>query len=64
MNAVKTIEQLQAAIRTLSPEEQERLCDWLENLVEDRLELTDEFKKEIEAGKQDIAAGRVRIRKP
>ncbi|MGZ8940534.1 MAG: hypothetical protein ACXW32_15115 [Limisphaerales bacterium] len=38
--------------------------DWLENLMEDRLEITDEFKAEIEAGKADIAAGRVRVRCP
>jgi len=48
----------------LPQREQEQLRDWLENLLEDRLELTEEFKAEITAGKQDIAEGRVRIRKP
>ena len=28
--------------------------EWLENLIEDRLEMTDEFKAEIEAGKADL----------
>ena len=61
---MKTIEQVEADVRRLSPKEQEELRDWLENLLEDRLELKEEFKSEIEAGKRDIAEGRVRIRKP
>ena len=61
---MKTIEQVEADVRRLSPKEQEELRDWLENLLEDRLEMTDEFKAEIEAGKRDIAESRVRIRRP
>ena len=51
-------------MRKLSPAQQQELREWLENLLEDRLELTDAFKAEIEAGKKDIAEGRVRIRNP
>ncbi len=40
------------------------LIDWLENMLEDNLEFTDEFKAKIERGEQDIRAGRVRLRKP
>jgi hypothetical protein len=36
----------------------------LENILEDELELTDEFKAKIEQGEKDIREGRVRIRKP
>lgn len=61
---MKTLEQIESDVRNLSPQEQEQLRDWLENLLEDRLELKDEFKAEIEAGKQDIAEGRYRIHKP
>jgi len=61
MNNLKQVEQ---AVLKLSPQEQENLRDWLENLLEDRLEMTDEFKAEIAAGKADIAAGRARIRRP
>jgi mRNA-degrading endonuclease RelE of RelBE toxin-antitoxin system len=61
---MKTLEQIESEVRKLSPQEQEQLRDWLENLLEDRLELKDEFKAEIEAGKQDIAEGRYRIHKP
>ncbi len=61
---MKTLEQIETEVRKLSPQEQEQLRDWLENLLEDRLELKDEFKAEIEAGKKDIAEGRYRVRKP
>jgi hypothetical protein len=61
---MKTLEQVEAEVRKLSLQEQERLRDWLENLLEDRLELKEEFKEEIEAGKKDIAEGRYRVRKP
>jgi hypothetical protein len=61
---VRSVAEVEKAILTFSPKEQEELRDWLENLLEDRLEMTDEFKAEIEAGKADIAAGRVRIRRP
>ena len=61
--ATKTLEQIESDVRNLSPQEQEQLHDWLENLLEDRLELSEEFRAEIEAGKKDIAEGRYRVRK-
>jgi mRNA-degrading endonuclease RelE of RelBE toxin-antitoxin system len=61
---MKTLEQIESEVRKLSPQEQEQLRDWLENLIEDRMELKDEFKAEIAAGKKDIAEGRYRIHKP
>ena len=64
MNSLRTLEQVEADVRTLSPQQQAQLRALLEDLLEDRLELTDSFKAEIEAGKRDIAEGRVRIRKP
>ena len=61
---IKTLVEIEADVQKLSPQEQEQLREWLENLLEDRLELTEEFKTEIEAGKRDILEGRVRIRRP
>ena len=58
------LEQLEDQVKRLSVAEQEALRDWLENLLEDRLELKDEFKAEIAAGKKDIADGRYRIHRP
>ena len=61
---MSTVAEVEQAILRFSPKEQEELREWLENLLEDRLEMREEFKAEIEAGKADIVAGRVRIRKP
>jgi hypothetical protein len=61
---MSTLGEVEDAVLKFTPEEQEQLRDWLENLIEDRLEMTDEFKAEIEEGKADLAAGRVRIRRP
>jgi mRNA-degrading endonuclease RelE of RelBE toxin-antitoxin system len=61
---MQTLEKIEEEVKRLSASEQEALRDWLENLLEDRLELKDEFKAEIEAGKKDIAEGRYRIHRP
>jgi uncharacterized protein YdcH (DUF465 family) len=61
---MQTLEKIEEEVKRLSASEQEALRDWLENLLEDRLELKDEFKAEIEAGMKDIAEGRYRIRRP
>jgi hypothetical protein len=61
---MQTLERIEAEVRQLSKAEQEALRDWLENMLEDELELTDEFKTKIERGERDIREGRVRIHKP
>ena len=61
---MQTLEKIEEEVKRLSASEQEALRDWLENLLEDRLELKDEFKAEIEAGKKDIAESRYRIHRP
>ena len=58
------LEQVEDQVKRLSVAEQESLRDWLENLLEDRLELKDEFKAEIEVGMKDIAEGRYRTHTP
>jgi len=55
---------IEAEVKQFSAAEQAALRDWLEYLLEDRLELKDEFKAEIEAGVKDIAEGRYRIHRP
>jgi hypothetical protein len=59
--SVREVEQL---VQSWPREEQEELRDWLENLLEDQLEMTDEFKRKIERGFEEIAAGKGRVRKP
>lgn len=59
-----TLEQIEQQVKQLTRAEQEALRDWLENVLEDELEMTDEFKAKIERGEQDLREGRVRVRKP
>jgi hypothetical protein len=58
------LEKVEAEVRRLSVAEQEALRDWLDNILEDRLELKDDFKAEIEAGMNDLAVGNYRIHRP
>jgi mRNA-degrading endonuclease RelE of RelBE toxin-antitoxin system len=61
---MSALEQIEEQVKRLSKAEQEALRDWLENILEDELELTEEFKAKIEQGEKDIREGRVRIHKP
>ncbi len=61
---MSSVEQLEDAILKLDRRQQQELRDWLENLLEDSLEMTDAFKEEIAAGKADIKEGRTRLRRP
>jgi hypothetical protein len=56
------VQEIEQAIRTLARPQIEHLRDWIENLLEDQFELTDEFKASIKRGKADIAAGKTRVR--
>ena len=61
---MQTLERIEAEVKQLSKAEQEALRDWLDNMLEDDLEFTDEFKAKIERAKRDIAEGRGRVVKP
>ncbi|HYR58688.1 MAG TPA: hypothetical protein VEO95_08670 [Chthoniobacteraceae bacterium] len=61
---MSTVQEIKDAIHKLSLKEQIEVRDALDDLVEDELELSDEFKASIERGMRDIAEGRVRIRQP
>ena len=61
---MQTLEKIEADVKQLSKAEQEALRDWLDNMLEDELEFTDEFKVEIERAKRDIAQGRGRVVEP
>lgn len=56
------VQEIERAIRTLPRREVEQLREWIENFLEDQLELTDRFTASIERGKNDIAEGNVRVR--
>ncbi len=48
------LERIESKVKQLTPAQLDELGEWLENLLEDRLELTEEFKASIERGEQDI----------
>ena len=56
------VEQMETELRKLSPGELQQLRDWLEEYLEGRHEVTDEFAASIERGKKDVANGYIRTR--
>jgi hypothetical protein len=52
------VEQIEAEIGKLSPEEMRQIRDWIEDILEDDLEFTDEFKAKIERSERDMVAGK------
>lgn len=54
MSSVKEIE---SALARLSLEDLQAVRDWLDDLIEDQLEVSDEFKAKIRRAKQEIGEG-------
>jgi hypothetical protein len=63
-SVMSKLEQIEEQVKGLSVAEQQALRDWLDDILEDELEFTDDFKAKIERAKRDIAEGRGRIVKP
>lgn len=61
---MSTVQEIKAAIPKLSPEELAEFRRWLEDFLEDQLELTDEVKDKLDQSRQDVAAGKYRTRRP
>ncbi len=55
---MSTVQEIESAISRLSPEEMRQVRDWLEQQMEDRLEMTDDFKASIAHSEREMAAGR------
>jgi hypothetical protein len=54
---MSTVQEIENAISRLSPGDMRLVRDWLENQLEDRLEMTDEFKGRIESSERQMAEG-------
>ena len=59
-----TLEQIENEVKQLTRVERAALRDWLDDLLEDELEFTDEFKAKLARAKEQIAAGQGRIVRP
>jgi hypothetical protein len=61
---VSTVKEIQEAIPRLSREEVEAIRDWIDDYLEDHLELNDEVKAKLDQSRREIAAGKYTTRKP
>ena len=63
--AMSSVKEIESALARLSLEDLESVRDWLDDFIEDQLEVSDEFKAKVQRAKQEIADGVYsRVRKP
>ncbi len=56
---VSTVTEIQAALPKLSRAEIKSLREWIEDYLEDHLDLTDEVKQKLDQSRAEIASGRL-----
>jgi t-SNARE complex subunit (syntaxin) len=61
---VSTVKEIQAAIPKLSREEIEEIREWIDDYLEDHLELTNDVKAKLDQSRREIAAGEYTTRQP
>jgi hypothetical protein len=61
---MSTVQEIEAAIPKLSLAQIEEIREWIDDYLEDRLELTDEVKAKLDQSRAEIAAGQFTTRKP
>ena len=54
---MSTVKEIQAAIPKLSREQVEEIRQWIDDYLEDQLELTDDVKTKLDQSRREIAAG-------
>ncbi len=57
------VEEIEAAIPKLSPEELTRLRSWFDEYCEDRMELKESVKAKLDEAREEIRSGNYRTRK-
>lgn len=57
-NLMSKVEEIEAEIEKLRPEELRQLRDWMDDLLEDQLEFTDAFEAKIQQAERDLALGK------
>ena len=61
---MSTVEEIRTAIPKLSRAEIEAIREWIDDYLEDPLELTDEIKAKLDQSRREIAAGQYTTRQP
>lgn len=59
---MSTLKEIESAIQDLPREDVAALHEWIENYLEDKLEMTPEFHAKIARAEQEMADGKGRIR--
>ncbi|MBI4657776.1 MAG: hypothetical protein HY735_02805 [Verrucomicrobia bacterium] len=63
-STVSTVKEIQAAIPQLSRAEIEQVRDWIDDYLEDQLELTDDVKGKLDQSRREISSGQYATRQP
>jgi hypothetical protein len=63
-SCVSTVQEIQEALPKLSRHEIETIRDWIDDYLEDQLELTDEVKDKLDQSRREITAGDYSTRQP
>ena len=61
---MSTVQEIEAAIPRLSRREIKEIRAWIDNFLEDQLELNDEVKSQLDQSRRDIAEGNYKTRQP
>jgi hypothetical protein len=61
---MSTVQEIEAAIPRLSRSEVEEVRAWIDDFLEDQLELTDEVKAKLDQSRREIAEGQYTTRQP
>ena len=62
---VSKVEQMESELRKLSQAELRQIREWLDDMIEDKLEFTPKFERSIHEAERDMAAGNsARVREP
>jgi len=61
---MSTVHEIEAAIPRLSRAEIEEVRAWIDDYLEDQLELTDEVKAKLDQSRREIAEGNYTTRQP
>jgi hypothetical protein len=61
---VSTAEEIRTALLKLSRPEIEAIREWIDDYLEDRLELTDQIKSKLDQSRREIQAGQYTTRQP
>lgn len=61
---MSSVQEIEAAIPRLSRAEVEEVRAWIDDFLEDQLELTDEVKAKLDQSRREIAGGNYTTRQP